>query len=75
MYSSDPKVLQHYEEFSQTPQRLAERIRRDFYLKDMLDPYRISGVDSAMDEAVKGKFLQTPLSQEQLAALFQVPKP
>jgi NitT/TauT family transport system substrate-binding protein len=75
MYSPDPKVLQYYEEFSQTPQRFVEKLRRDFYLKEMLDPYRISGLDAAMDEAVKGKFLQAPLNQEQLATLFQVPKP
>ena len=74
MYSSDPKVLQYYEEFSQTPQRFTEKIRRDFYLKEMLDPYRISGLDAAMDEAIKGRFLQAPLSQQQLDTLFQVPK-
>jgi NitT/TauT family transport system substrate-binding protein len=74
MYSSDPKVLQYYEDFSKTPQRFAEKLRKDFYLKEMLDPYRISGLDAAMDEAIKGRFLQAPLSQQQLDALFQVPK-
>jgi NitT/TauT family transport system substrate-binding protein len=74
MYSSDPKVLQYYEDFSKTPQRFAEKLRKDFYLKEMLDPYRISGLDAAMDEAIKGKFLKVPLSQQQLDTLFQVPK-
>jgi len=41
----------------------------------MLDPYRISGLDAAMAEAVAGKFIATPLSKDQLAELFQVPKP
>ena len=40
----------------------------------MLDPYRISGIEAAMDEAVRGKFMPAPLSKEQLAELFQVPK-
>ena len=34
----------------------------------------ISGLDAAMAEAVAGKFLPAPLSKEQLAELFQVPK-
>lgn len=74
MYSDDPKVLQIYEEFSRTPQRFAEQARKDFYLKPMLDPYRISGLDAAMAEAVAGKFIAAPLTKEQLGALFQVPK-
>ena len=43
-------------------------------MKDMLDPYRISGLDAAMAEAVAGKFIAAPLSKEQLADLFQVPQ-
>ena len=74
MYSSDPKVAQYYEELSKTPQRFVDKLRKEFYLKEMLDPYRISGLDAAMDEAIKGKFLQAPLSRQQLDTLFQVPK-
>jgi NitT/TauT family transport system substrate-binding protein len=74
MYSDDPKVLQIYEEFSRTPQRFADQARKDFYLKPMLDPYRISGLDAAMAEAVAGKFIPAPLSKEQLDTLLQVPK-
>jgi NitT/TauT family transport system substrate-binding protein len=73
MYSSDPKVLDIYEAFSKTPPRFTQRVRQDFYLKEMLDPYRISGLDAAMAEAIAGKFLAAPLSQAQLAELFQVP--
>jgi NitT/TauT family transport system substrate-binding protein len=74
MYSSDPKVVTAYEEFSKTPRRFIEKLRTDFYLKPMLDPYRISGIEAAMDEAVRGRFMPAPLSKEQLAELFQVPK-
>jgi NitT/TauT family transport system substrate-binding protein len=56
MYSSDPKVLQYYEDFSKTPRRFADKLRKEFYLKEMLDPYRISGLDAAMDEAIKANF-------------------
>jgi len=73
MYSSDPKVVEIYEEFSRTPPRFTDKVRREFYLKEMLDPYRISGLDAAMAEAVAGRFLPAPLSKEQLAELFRVP--
>jgi NitT/TauT family transport system substrate-binding protein len=75
MYSSDPKVGEYYEEFSKIPARFLPKVRSDFYLKEMLDPYRISGLDAAMAEAVAGKFIPATLSKEQLAELFQVPKP
>jgi NitT/TauT family transport system substrate-binding protein len=74
MYSSDPKVLEIYEEFSKIPPRFTQKARTDFYTKDMLDPYRISGLDAAMAEAVAGKFLPAPLSKEQLTDLFRVPQ-
>jgi NitT/TauT family transport system substrate-binding protein len=74
MYSSDPKVLEIYEDFSKTPPRFTQRARSDFYSKDMLDPYRISGLDAAMAEAVAGKFIAAPLTKEQLADLFRVPQ-
>src|SRR5262249_31352160 len=56
MYSSDPRVGEYYEEFSKIPARFVPKVRSDFYLKDMLDPYPISGLDAAMAEAVAGKF-------------------
>jgi ABC-type nitrate/sulfonate/bicarbonate transport system substrate-binding protein len=74
MYSSDPKVLETYQDFAKIPPRFTQKARSDFYLKDMLDPYRISGLDAAMAEAVAGKFIAAPLSKEQLADLFQVPQ-
>jgi ABC-type nitrate/sulfonate/bicarbonate transport system substrate-binding protein len=74
MYSSDPKVLETYQDFAKIPPRFTQKTRSDFYLKDMLDPYRISGLDAAMAEAVAGKFIAAPLSKEQLADLFQVPQ-
>jgi NitT/TauT family transport system substrate-binding protein len=74
MYSSDPQVLKIYEEYAKVPPRFTEKVRTEFYLQEMLDPYRISGLDAAMAEAVASKFLPAPLSKEQLAELFQVPK-
>jgi NitT/TauT family transport system substrate-binding protein len=74
MYSADPKVLEFYQALSNTPPKFTQQLRAEFYLKEMLDPYRISGLDAVMADAVQYKFLPVPLSKEQLAELFQVPK-
>ncbi len=72
MYS-DPRALDAYREYSGTPERFTRRVMQDFYLKDMLDPYRISGLDAVMEDAINFKFLRQPLSEAQLSELFQVP--
>jgi NitT/TauT family transport system substrate-binding protein len=72
MYS-DPRALDAYREYSGTPERFTRRVMQDFYLKDMLDPYRISGLDTVMEDAINFKFLRQPLSEAQLSELFQVP--
>src|SRR5690348_2774537 len=72
MYS-DPKALAEYKAYSGTPERLTRKVMAEFYTKDMLDPYKISGLDALMQDAIDFKFLKQPLSKEQIAALFQVP--
>ena len=72
MYS-DPRALEAYRVYSGTPERLTRKVMQEFYLKEMLDPYRISGLNAVMEDAVSFKFLREPLSKEQLSELFQVP--
>jgi NitT/TauT family transport system substrate-binding protein len=72
MYS-DPQALKAYRDYSGTPENLTRKVMKEFYLKEMLDPYRISGLDAVMEDAVNFKFLRQPLSKEQLSELFQVP--
>ena len=74
MYSDDPKVLEYYQDLSKTPPRFTQKLRAEFYLKDMLDPYRVSGIEAMMADAVQYKFLPAPLTKDQLAELIQVPK-
>lgn len=73
MYSADPKVFEYYEALSGAPRKFTEKLRKEFYFKEMLDPYRISGFDAMMADAVQYKFLQAPLSKAQLGELIQVP--
>jgi len=72
MYS-DPRALQTYRDYSGTPERLTRKVMQDFYVKEMLEPYRISGIDAVMKDAIDFKFLRAPLSQAQLKELFKVP--
>jgi NitT/TauT family transport system substrate-binding protein len=73
MYS-DPAALKEYERYSGTPERLTRKVMSEFYTKDMLDPYRMSGLQALMDDAVTFKFLKQPLDAAQLKELLQVPQ-
>jgi NitT/TauT family transport system substrate-binding protein len=74
MYS-DPAALKEYERYSGTPERLTRKVMTDFYTKDMLDPYRMSGLQALMTDAIAFKFLKQRLNDEQLKKLIQVPQP
>ncbi len=73
MYS-DPAALKEYERYSGTPERLTRRVMAEFYTKDMLDPYRMSGLQALMDDAVTFRFLKQRLNDAQLKELIQVPQ-
>jgi NitT/TauT family transport system substrate-binding protein len=72
MYSN-PEALKHYKDFAGIDEKLAKKAMEQFYPKTALDPYRIEGIDIAMDDAVAMKFLKEPLTKEQLKEFFQVP--
>src|SRR5262245_21754403 len=73
MYAS-PEALKHYKDFSGIDESLAKKAMAEFYTRASLDPYRIEGLDAVMADAIALKFIKEPLSKEQLADLFQVPK-
>jgi NitT/TauT family transport system substrate-binding protein len=72
MYAN-PEALKHYKDFTGIDEKLATKAMAEFYPKDALDPFRIEGIDIAMDDAVALKFLNEPLTKAQLAEFFQVP--
>ncbi len=72
MYS-DPQALEAYRDYSGTPVRFTQLVMKEFYTKDMLDPYRISGIDAVVEDAITFKLLREPLSKQQLDELIQVP--
>jgi NitT/TauT family transport system substrate-binding protein len=74
IYTS-PDALKFFRDYSGTPEHIAKKGMTEFYGKEMLDPFRVSGLDAVMEDAVALKSLAAPLSKEQLNELFQVTRP
>jgi NitT/TauT family transport system substrate-binding protein len=69
MYS-DPAALKMYSDWVKIPERIAGRMRDEFYPKDELLPDRLAGIEAITEEALAFKYLKAPLSKAQLKALF-----
>jgi NitT/TauT family transport system substrate-binding protein len=72
MYSDNPQVIKDYAEFVKVPEAMAKRVRDDFFPKSLIDPDKIAGLDSLMEEAVTLKFIPAPLTKAQTAELIQI---
>ncbi|MEY3553263.1 MAG: hypothetical protein RL735_1611 [Pseudomonadota bacterium] len=72
MYS-DPTSIDAYAKWAEVTPELARKVRADFLPKEIVNPDRIDGLDAMMEDAVAYKLLTAPLTQEQLAVLFQRP--
>jgi NitT/TauT family transport system substrate-binding protein len=73
LYSSDPVALQTYADFVGIPVALAKRTRDDFFPRAAVDPDKVVGLDTIVQDAVTLKYTATPLTREQLAELIQIP--
>jgi NitT/TauT family transport system substrate-binding protein len=82
MYANDPtnmmfggmtQALEDYAEFVGVPPRTAMRVREDFFPKELVNPDEIKGLDALVKEAVNLKFIDRPLTPQQLAELIQIP--
>jgi NitT/TauT family transport system substrate-binding protein len=73
MYSANPQVIKDYAEFNNISEAMARRVRDDFFPRGIVEPDEIKGLDSLLPEAVTLKFIEKPLTKEQLTELIQVP--
>lgn len=73
MYSDNPQVIKDYAEFVKVPEPMAKRVRDEFFAKSLVDPDKITGLESLMQEAVTLKFIPQPLTKAQLDELIQIP--
>jgi NitT/TauT family transport system substrate-binding protein len=73
IYSDNPQVIKDYAEFARVPEPMAKRVRDEFFVKSLVNPDTISGLNTLVPEAVTLKFIPAPLTKEQLAELIQIP--
>ena len=73
MYSGDPAALKTYADFVGIPVSMAKRTRDEFFPKASVDPDRIVGLDTIVQDAVALKYTAATLTREQLAELIQIP--
>jgi NitT/TauT family transport system substrate-binding protein len=74
MYAS-PEAVKLYAEKMKMPEELVVLQRDQFNPKDAMLPDRLSDLDLVMEDAVALKFLDKPMTKDELNALFQIPPP
>ncbi len=72
MYS-DPKAVEMYSVKMKLPVDLLKESMQKFHPKQALQTDKMANLDGAVADAVKLKFLDKPLTKEQLAELIQIP--
>jgi NitT/TauT family transport system substrate-binding protein len=72
MYT-DPGALKLYADWLGITEEKAKRTRDGFFPSQALDPDKIVGLDTIVNDAVTLKYTATPLTKEQLAELIQIP--
>ena len=72
MYGSD-EAIKAYAAFVGISETIARRTRDDFFPKASLDPDKVIGLETIVQDAVALKYTAQPLTKEQLAELIQIP--
>ncbi|MGB7659814.1 MAG: ABC transporter substrate-binding protein [Pseudolabrys sp.] len=72
MYS-DPKAVEMYSVKINRPVDLLKDSMARFHPKEAMQTDKFADLDGAIDDAVKLKFLEKPLTKEQIAELLQIP--
>lgn len=72
MYS-DPNAIEMYAKKIKSSEDLIKESIKQFHPKEALQTDKMADLDGALRDAVKLKFLDHPLSKEQLAELLQIP--
>ena len=74
MYSN-PLAVKYYAETIKQPESLVVMQRDQYNPKEALSPDRLSDIEQVMADAIDMKFLDAPLTKEQLAEFFKIPPP
>jgi NitT/TauT family transport system substrate-binding protein len=71
MYAG-PGAIMIFADFAGISEAATKRTRDEFFSKAALDPSTITGLPEMMADGVQFKFLQAPLTQDQLAQIIQI---
>lgn len=69
----DPAALKAYADFVGISEAKAKRTRDDFFPPAAINPDKVVGLDSIVQDAVTLKYTTAPLTKDQLAELVQIP--
>jgi NitT/TauT family transport system substrate-binding protein len=72
---TDPQAIKLYSAKNKVPEHLIKKTAEQFQTRQGMQFDTISGIDAIMADGVKLKFLDAPLSNEQLTELIQIPPP
>ena len=72
MYA-DPKALQMYSEKVKQPVEILAESLKEFHPKSAMQTDKMADLDAAVKDAVKLKFLDKPLSPDQVKEFLQIP--
>ncbi len=72
---ANPDAIKMYAEKVKKSEAVIQQTVKDFYPKDAINPDRIQDIDKVMADAVALKFLDAPLTPEQVKDFFQLQKP
>ena len=73
MYSDDAAMFKTYADFVGIDVAKAKRTRDGFFPRAAVDPDKVVGLDTIVQDAVALKYTAAPLTQAQLAELIQIP--
>jgi NitT/TauT family transport system substrate-binding protein len=74
MYA-DPVAVKRFAVLAGLSEKVAQRLRDDFFTKEMLAPDQIVGLKAIIKDAIQSRHIQTSLSRRQRAELIQIPDP
>ena len=74
MYN-DPEAIKVYADWLKISPELAKRSRDNFFPRSAIEPDKVIGIEKIGQDAVAFKYLQKPLTKEELAELIQIPAP
>jgi NitT/TauT family transport system substrate-binding protein len=71
--ATTPEGAADYSVFAKISLPAAKRTMRDFVTRETIDPDKVADIEGAMQTAIGFKYLQAPLSADQLKDLIQIP--